>query len=108
MARRDYIENPGSEPQRDDKGKFPDQTRARAFSEPGSKTAEEFFTVLQLTQADLKHVFKGNATALARIKRMAPDEMDYLAEKFGDALMNTYWDTLQIVFEERFLREARK
>lgn len=77
-------------------------------SEPASKTVQEFYKVLTVSKADLKHVFKGNTTTLARIKRMAPDEMDYLAECFGDSLMSAYWDTLRIVFEEKFLREVRK
>ena len=70
------------------------------------KKQKEFFEVLSVSRADLRQQFRKNPEALKRIRTMTDDEMKHLAGKFGDALMNTYWDTLEIVFEEKFLKRG--
>ena len=68
------------------------------------KQEKEFFEVVAVSKDDIRSLFKGNKKALKIIDSMTDDDMEYLARKFGDAICgDEYYNTLKIVFEDRFL-----
>jgi hypothetical protein len=69
-------------------------------------TRTKFYPVIQLCKDDLIECFRDDKEIIERIEKLDEYEMQYLADKVGDMLMELgYWETLKEVFEYRFLKE---
>ena len=68
---------------------------------------EKYYPVIQLAKEDLRWVFANKKNALRKIEKLTDSDMRALADKIGDALIDTgYWQVLEEVFRDRFLREC--
>ena len=73
------------------------------------KSAKEFFPITSVSKEDIIHAFK-NTDILKQVKKrvaeMDDSEMKGLASKMADDYCNQmFWDSLKIIFEERFLEK---
>lgn len=69
---------------------------------------EKMYPITSVCKGDILHAFDGSAK-LERVKQriyeMDDSEMRHLASKMAsDYCEQLYWDSLRIIFEERFLR----
>jgi len=71
------------------------------------KSEKEFFQITSVSKEDIIHAFK-NTDILKRVKEkvveMDDSEMKELASKMADDYCEQmFWESLKIIFEERFL-----
>lgn len=68
------------------------------------KQAEGMFSVTSVCKDDLRDSFSGNKKVLKKIDELDETDMEYLASKLADDYCNQlYWQSLKIIFEDRFL-----
>ena len=73
------------------------------------KSAKEFFPITSVSKEDIIDAFK-NTDILKQVKEkvaeMEDSEMKEFASKMADDYCNQmFWDSLKIIFEERFLEK---
>lgn len=72
------------------------------------KEDAEFFKITSVCKEDILQAFEGRDDldkVKERLKTMYEGDMSYLAEKMAsDYCEQLYWDSLRIIFEDRFLR----
>ena len=73
------------------------------------KSTKEFFPITSVSKEDIIHAFKNTdifKQVKKRVAEMDESEMKELASKMADDYCNQmFWDSLKIIFEERFLKK---
>jgi len=71
----------------------------------------EMFPITSLCKADIITAFEGTdilEQVKQRVDKMDESDMKYLADQMAeDYLTQLYWDSLRIIFEERFLKQQQ-
>ncbi len=76
--------------------------------EPVTNSAgQTFFSITALSKGDIIEAFDGNIKVNELVQDLTDDDMKYLASKMADDYCNQlFWDSLKILFEEKYLSET--
>lgn len=71
------------------------------------KYGEKFYEAVSLSKDDLLTIFKGNKKAINKINKMTDDDFQYLADKYGEALMEVaeWEEVLKITFISNYMED---
>ena len=71
---------------------------------------QKMFPITSVCKEDIIRAFEGSDLlehVKERIEKMDNSEMDFLANKMADDYCNQlFWDSLRIIFEDRFLNKS--
>jgi hypothetical protein len=69
------------------------------------KYGETFYEAVSLSKDDLLYIFKGNEKAINTINKMTDEDFSYLADKYGEALMEVagWEEILKMEFVSHFM-----
>ena len=74
-----------------------------------TESKKEFFPITSVSKEDIIHAFQNTDIAdlvKERVVKMDDGEMNKLASKMADDYCNQmFWNSLRIIFEERFLNK---
>lgn len=71
------------------------------------KYGEKFYEAVSLSKDDLLTVFKDNKEAIDKINKMTDDDFRYLADKYGEGLMDVagWEEILKTAFISNYMED---
>ena len=71
------------------------------------KYGEKFYEAVSLSKDDLLTVFKDDKEAIDKINKMTDDDFRYLADKYGEGLMEVagWEETLKTAFISNYMED---
>ncbi len=64
---------------------------------------KKYYEAVSISRDDLLDIFQDNSEVIEIINNLTDDDLCYIANKFGDVIMNDWREILEMVFTSRYL-----